>query len=73
MCGVSYGKIAGRKATFCMGNDGGLLKVDDYDFSYSIAYFPKGRREDLIQFFSIFSKLEIVEMLADFVENAEEG
>jgi len=71
MCGWSSGKINGVDANLDIGYYGGSIEIGD--FKYGVGDYENGSKSELIAFFEKFDKIKIIEMLADLIENAEEG
>lgn len=73
MCGCTDGILGDTDIILNIGFTGGEIRTEDEVIYSTHVDWPKGSREECIKYFGRFSKAELLNMLADFVENAEEG
>lgn len=71
MCGYAKAKIKDKEVNLDLGYGGGLFCIAD-DFCYSDKDDQKDR-EQMTRLLCKYKKIEIVSMLLDLVDNAEEG
>lgn len=72
MCGCSWGKVRDKDVNLFIGYEGGNINIDDGDIIYTDESGEE-RRKEFIEQICKYKKIEIANMLADLVENAEEA